>query len=41
MTNLAHMNAEEVDEMMKLADPKNEGFIDIAEFADSICPPKN
>ena len=40
MINLAHMTPEEVDELMKVADPKNEGFIDILDFADSICPPK-
>ena len=40
MTGLAHMQPEEVDEMMRLADPKYESFVDIAEFADSICPPK-
>ena len=34
------MPAEEVDELMKVADPKNEGFVDILDFADSICPPK-
>ena len=34
------MNPEEVDEMMKIADPKGEGIVDIMEFADSICPPK-
>ena len=40
MTNLAHMTPEEVDELMKVADPKGEGVIDILDFADSICPPK-
>ena len=40
MTNLAHMTPEEVDELMKVADPKGEGIIDILDFADSICPPK-
>ena len=41
MMNLAHMQLEEVEEMIKIADPKGEGFVDIADFADSICPPKN
>ena len=40
MMNLAHMTADEVEEMIKVADPKGEGFIDILDFADSICPPK-
>lgn len=34
------MTAEEVDELMKEADPKGEGAVDIAEFADRMCPPK-
>ena len=41
MANLAHMQEGEIEEMMKIADPKGEGFIDILDFADSICPPKN
>ena len=40
MMNLAHMQLEEVEEMIKVADPKGEGVIDIYDFADSICPPK-
>ena len=40
MMNLAHMQLEEVEEMIKIADPKGEGVIDIFDFADSICPPK-
>ena len=40
MMNLAHMQLEEVEEMIKVADPKGEGVIDIFDFADSICPPK-
>ena len=34
------MNADELEDMMKIADPKGEGAIDIMEFADSLCPPK-
>ena len=34
------MNDEELDELMKEADPKNEGTVDIEEFAERICPPK-
>ena len=39
MTNLGmKMTAEDLEEMMKIADPKGEGNIDIADFADSLCP---
>ena len=34
------MPSEEVDEMMKEADGKGDGFVDIIEFADRLCPPK-
>ena len=34
-----HMLAEEVDEMMKEADSKGDGAVDILEFADRLCPP--
>ena len=34
------MKSDEIDEMMKLADPKGEGSVDIMEFAESLCPPK-
>lgn len=34
------MSPEEYEEMMKEADPKNEGMVDIEEFASRICPPK-
>ena len=41
MLNLGNkMSAEEVDELCKFVDPKNEGAIDIAEMADALCPPK-
>ena len=40
MMNLAGMQLEEVEEMIKVADPKGEGVIDIMDFADQICPPK-
>eukprot|EP00349_Pseudokeronopsis_sp_Brazil_P008187 CAMPEP_0202965834 /NCGR_PEP_ID=MMETSP1396-20130829/9936_1 /ASSEMBLY_ACC=CAM_ASM_000872 /TAXON_ID= /ORGANISM="Pseudokeronopsis sp., Strain Brazil" /LENGTH=203 /DNA_ID=CAMNT_0049688957 /DNA_START=116 /DNA_END=727 /DNA_ORIENTATION=+ len=33
-------NLEQIEEMMKEADPKGEGFIDIEEFAHRLCPPK-
>ena len=34
------MTAEEVEEMMKVADPSKDGVVDIMEFADALCPPK-
>ena len=34
------MKPEDIDEMMKLADPKGDGNVDIAEFAEALCPPK-
>ena len=34
------MTAEEVEEMMKVADPSKDGVVDINEFADALCPPK-
>ena len=41
MKNLGtKMSDEELEEMMKEADPKGEGIVDILEFADRICPPK-
>ena len=41
MTNLGlKMTPEELDEMIKIADPKGEGVISIRDFAESICPPK-
>ena len=41
MMNMGNkMNSDELEEMMKVADPKGEGAIDIMEFADSLCPPK-
>ena len=42
MLNLGNkMTAEEVEELVKFVDPKNEGAIDIAEMADALCPPKS
>ena len=39
MSNLGlKMAPEDLEEMMKIADPKGEGNIDIADFADSMCP---
>ena len=34
------MPADELEEMMKEADPKGDGVVDIREFAERICPPK-
>ena len=34
------MTLDDVEELMKEADPKNEGVIDIMEFADRLSPPK-
>ncbi len=34
------MKLEEIEEMMKHADPKGEGNVSIEEFAISLCPPK-
>ena len=41
MTNLGlKMAADELEELMKLADPKGEGKIDIDDLAEALCPPK-
>ena len=41
MMNLGNkMTVEEVEELLKEADPKSEGFINIEEFADRLSPPK-
>ena len=41
MMNMGNkMTADELEEMMKDADPKGEGEVDIMEFADRLCPPK-
>ena len=34
------MSPEDVEELMKEADPKSEGFVDLQEFAERICPKK-
>ena len=34
------MTEGELEELMKEADPKNEGFVDIMEFAERISPSK-
>ena len=34
------MTAEELEEMMKVADPSKDGVVDIMDFADALCPPK-
>ena len=41
MTNLGlTMTPEDLEEMMKIADPKGEGKVDIDDFAESLCPPR-
>ena len=41
MLNLGNqMTSEEVDELMKEADPKGDGAVDIQEFSERMCPPK-
>merc|ERR1712070_134884 len=34
------MTLEEAEALIDFADPKKEGFIDIADLADKLCPPK-
>ena len=34
------LNIEQAEELMKEADPKGEGAVDIEEFAQRMCPPK-
>ena len=34
------LDSEKTDEMIKAADPKGEGVVDVEEFADYLCPPK-
>ena len=41
MANLGmKMNPEDIEELIKFADPRGEGAIEIAEFAEALCPPK-
>ena len=41
MMNMGNkMTAEELEELMKEADPKGDGAVDIADFAERMCPPK-
>ena len=40
MTMGKKMTLEEYEDLLKEADPKGEGMIDIEEFASRICPPK-
>ena len=41
MMNLgSKMSLEEVEDLMKEADPKGEGAINIEDFAQRLCPPK-
>ena len=40
MMNMGNkMTAEELEELMKEADPKGDGAVDIADFAERMCPP--
>ena len=41
MTLGSKMTEEEVEELLKEADPKGEGQIDIEEFSKLLCPPKD
>ena len=41
MTLGSKMTEDEVEELLKEADPKGEGQIDIEEFAKMLCPPKD
>lgn len=34
------LSADEIDEMMKIADAKGDGSVDIEEFCQTLCPPK-
>ena len=34
------MTVEQVEELIKEVDPKNDGVINIADMADRLCPPK-
>lgn len=34
------MNADEVEEILKEADPRGDGYFTIAEFCERLCPPK-
>ena len=34
------MQPEDLEELMKIADPKGEGKIDLDDFAESLCPPR-
>ena len=41
MVNMGNkMKAEEIEEMMKEADAKGEGILDIEAFCQRLCPPK-
>ena len=40
MTNFAKMAEDDMNDLMKMADGKGEGFVDINDLAEQICPPK-
>ena len=41
MMNMGNkMTSEDLEELMKEADPKGDGAVDIADFADRMCPAK-
>ena len=41
MTMGSKMSVDEFEDMLKEADPKGDGLVDINEFAERLCPPKN
>jgi Ca2+-binding EF-hand superfamily protein len=34
------LSQDEIEEMMKIADPKGDGSVDLDEFCQTLCPPK-
>ena len=41
MTMGSKMSADEFEEMLKEADPRGDGMVEIDEFAQRLCPPKD